>query len=216
MKVLNQIAPRGLERLPAGSYVARTNVTALTSTYIDEVYNDGPCLSTCVVTSGTPIAVSAGSTTPGINFLFSDRFNDGKMGFLVSGAYSKRKLFEEGFSTVRWDNGPSSGGWCSPVGVTPLSPTTGGSACGTAGATTPTTTVPVRLNSTDAATQAGYIAAYNAAASVETAVRSVLDQQGVDLECIVVDDASTDSTARPSRPMPGRAGSCSGTVTSTE
>jgi iron complex outermembrane receptor protein len=40
----------------------------------------------------------------------------------LSGAYSKRFLYEEGFSTVRWDNGPSSGGWCAPQGVTPANP----------------------------------------------------------------------------------------------
>ena len=34
----------------------------------------------------------------------------------------KRHLLEEGFSTVRWDNGPSSGGFCAPVGVTPAQP----------------------------------------------------------------------------------------------
>ena len=36
---------------------------------------------------------------------------------MVSGAFSKRQLLEEGFSTVRWDNGPSSGGWCAPQGM---------------------------------------------------------------------------------------------------
>jgi len=62
------------------------------------------------------------STDPRASFLFSNTYNDGKVGVLVSGAYSKRFLFEEGFSTVRWDNGPSSGGWCSPTGVTPANP----------------------------------------------------------------------------------------------
>ncbi|MBL8521626.1 MAG: TonB-dependent receptor [Betaproteobacteria bacterium] len=51
-------------------------------------------------------------------FLVSDTFLDNKVGVLLSGAYSKRYLFEEGFSTVRWDNGTSSGGWCAPTGVT--------------------------------------------------------------------------------------------------
>jgi len=45
------------------------------------------------------------------------------MGFLFSAAYAERKLFEEGFSSVRWDNGASSGGWCAPMGVTPANPT---------------------------------------------------------------------------------------------
>lgn len=62
-------------------------------------------------------------TTPRASFLISNTFADNTMGFLVSGAYSKRSLIEEGFSTVRWDNGPSSGGWCAPVGVTPANPT---------------------------------------------------------------------------------------------
>ncbi len=61
---------------------------------------------------------------PRVAFLVSNTFMDGKVGALVSGAFSKRNLFEEGFSTVRWDNGASSGGWCAPIGVTPANPTT--------------------------------------------------------------------------------------------
>ena len=89
-----------------------------------------------------------GKATPKASFLVSNTFADGKIGALLSGAYSKRQVYEEGFSTVRWDNGPSSGGWCSPVGVTPANPTTGGAACGTAGATTPASAVPARLPNT--------------------------------------------------------------------
>lgn len=59
-----------------------------------------------------------GKVTPKTSFLISNTFADGKIGALLSGAYSKRKVYEEGFSTVRWDNGPSSGGWCPPQGVT--------------------------------------------------------------------------------------------------
>ncbi|MBI3368721.1 MAG: TonB-dependent receptor, partial [Burkholderiales bacterium] len=66
----------------------------------------------------------AGKTDPRGAFLISNTFADKKVGVLLSGAYSKRHLFEEGFSTVRWDNGASSGGWCAPVGVTPANPTT--------------------------------------------------------------------------------------------
>jgi len=63
------------------------------------------------------------STDPRGAFLISNTWNDGRVGMLLSGAFSKRYLYEEGFSTVRWDNGASSGGWCTPVGVTPANPT---------------------------------------------------------------------------------------------
>lgn len=55
---------------------------------------------------------------PRAAFLISDTFGDGMFGALLSIAYSKRRLNEEGFSTVRWDNGPSSQGFCAPVGLT--------------------------------------------------------------------------------------------------
>src|SRR5688572_493889 len=61
-------------------------------------------------------------TDPRGAFLVSNTFMGGRLGMLVSGAFSKRSLYEEGFSTVRWDNGASSGGWCAPVGVTPANP----------------------------------------------------------------------------------------------
>ncbi|MEN9560558.1 MAG: hypothetical protein RLZZ502_1769, partial [Pseudomonadota bacterium] len=54
--------------------------------------------------------------TPRASFLLSNTSDDGVIGGLISGSFSKRSLYEEGFSTVRWDNGASSGGWCSPVG----------------------------------------------------------------------------------------------------
>ncbi|NEX92749.1 TonB-dependent receptor [Caulobacter sp. 17J65-9] len=64
---------------------------------------------------------------PRLAFLISDRFADGKFGALLSVAYGKRNLIEEGYSSVRWDNGPSSGGFCSPVGHVPQNPTNSGS-----------------------------------------------------------------------------------------
>ena len=63
-------------------------------------------------------------------FLISSRSRDGRLGVLVSVAYSRRGLFEEGFSSVRWDGGNSVGGFCSPVGTVPLNPTGGGANCG--------------------------------------------------------------------------------------
>jgi TonB-dependent receptor len=42
--------------------------------------------------------------------LISDRFLDGRLGALVSAAYSGRKLLDEGSSTVRWQNAQNSDG----------------------------------------------------------------------------------------------------------
>ena len=52
---------------------------------------------------------------------------------LVSAAYSKRRLNEEGFSTVRWDNGPSSQGFCAPIGLTSQGTNATQATCGAAG-----------------------------------------------------------------------------------
>ena len=92
---------------------------------------------------------------PRAAFLVSNTFADGKIGALVSGAYSKRHLFEEGFSTVRWDNGASSGGWCAPTGVTPANPTN----------STATTCGPAAQGVARLAGTAANIAAYDAARS---------------------------------------------------
>ena len=51
--------------LPTGSYYARTwNDDG----YINELYDDIPCVGSCTVTSGTPISVTTGATTSGIDF----------------------------------------------------------------------------------------------------------------------------------------------------
>jgi TonB-dependent receptor len=73
-----------------------------------------------------------GAVTPKASFLVSNTFADKKIGVLLSGAYSKRKVYEEGFSTVRWDNGASSGGWCAPIGVTANPSTSTATTCGPA------------------------------------------------------------------------------------
>ena len=52
--------------LPTGIYYALAGFPG----YLNELYNDIPCL-TCVVTSGTPIAVVAGGTTSNIDFVLS-------------------------------------------------------------------------------------------------------------------------------------------------
>lgn len=96
----------------------------------------------------------SGKTTPKTSFLISNTFADNRIGVLLSGAYSQRKVYEEGFSTVRWDNGPSSGGWCSPVGVTPASPATTTQTAAFCGASTTATRLP---------NTAANVAAYNSA-----------------------------------------------------
>jgi hypothetical protein len=53
--------------LPAGTYYARTNNSV---GYINEIYNNIECM-TCNQTSGTPITVTTGATTSGINFTLS-------------------------------------------------------------------------------------------------------------------------------------------------
>ena len=94
------------------------------------------------------------STDPRAAFLFSNTFADNRFGVLVSGAFSKRRLYEEGFSTVRWDNGASSGGWCAPTGVTANPANSTATTCGPAAQGVP------RLTGTPA-----NIAAYDAARS---------------------------------------------------
>ena len=55
--------------LPAGTYYTRTYNS---SGYVDELYNDILCLGYCDVTEGTPITVTAGSTTSGIDFALDE------------------------------------------------------------------------------------------------------------------------------------------------
>lgn len=55
--------------LPAGTYYARTAAGPSGPTYVDELYHNRSCtIGSCPVTSGTPITVSAGATTTGIDF----------------------------------------------------------------------------------------------------------------------------------------------------
>lgn len=72
------------------------------------------------------------STDPRLAFLVGNTSADRKFGVLLSAAYSKRQLHEEGFSTVRWDNGASSGGWCAPQGATANPANSTATTCGPA------------------------------------------------------------------------------------
>lgn len=65
---------------------------------------------------------------PRFAFLISDTFLDGRVGVLASVAYSERNLFEDGFSSVRWERGTDSNGFCSPLGLTPANPASGNGA----------------------------------------------------------------------------------------
>ena len=91
---------------------------------------------------------------PRVAFMLSNTFMDRTLGVLVSGAFSKRRVLEDGFSTVRWDNGPSSGGWCAPQGVTANPSNSTATTCGPAAQGVP------RLPASQAATDA-----YNAASN---------------------------------------------------
>ncbi len=94
-------------------------------------------------------------TDPRVAFLIGNTSEDRKFGVLLSGAYSKRNVFEEGYSTVRYDNGPSSGGWCAPTGVTPANPAN----------STATTCGPAAQGVPRLAGNADTIAAYNTASN---------------------------------------------------
>lgn len=86
----------------------------------------------------------AGTSTPRASFLFSNTSEDRKMGFLLSGAISKRKIYEDQFDTVLSTTGNSNGGYCKPS-ADPTKP----SACANGVVGLPGT--------------ADYLAAYNAA-----------------------------------------------------
>ncbi|GAA5069245.1 TonB-dependent receptor [Lysobacter panacisoli] len=53
----------------------------------------------------------AGDLDPRATMLVSNTWADNKFGALLSVAYTKRRLIEEGHSTVRWDTGASNGGF---------------------------------------------------------------------------------------------------------
>jgi TonB-dependent receptor len=61
-------------------------------------------------------------TDPRLTGLFAAKFADGKVGVLLSAAYSERGILEEGPSTVRWERGTDNGGFAAastlPAGAT--------------------------------------------------------------------------------------------------
>lgn len=93
----------------------------------------------------------SGEWDPRIAGLISNTWADGRVGASLSVAYSERGLLEEGYSAVRWEPSTASGGFCSPVGVTPASSAPGSSAANCA------TGIPRPINSPS------NVAAYNTA-----------------------------------------------------
>jgi len=78
-----------LSGLPAGTYYARTENTY---SFADQLYDGILCEPTCTVTSGTPIVVSVGAATEGVDFslptygAFRGRVLDSSTGFAVEDA----------------------------------------------------------------------------------------------------------------------------------
>ena len=60
-----------VEGLAAGTYFARTSIYS--SDYVDQLYDGLPCGQPCLPTTGTPVEVSLGSTTEGIDFALDRR-----------------------------------------------------------------------------------------------------------------------------------------------
>ena len=68
----------------------------------------------------------ASQTHPRLSGLIANTWADGRVGALLSVAYSERQIFEEGFSSVRWAPGDASASstttFCSPLGYLPRQP----------------------------------------------------------------------------------------------
>jgi TonB-dependent receptor len=66
----------------------------------------------------------ARKTQPRLTALLSDRWDTplGKFGALISGAYSERRVQEEGYEGVELLSASADGGFCSPLGASPQSP----------------------------------------------------------------------------------------------
>jgi iron complex outermembrane recepter protein len=64
-----------------------------------------------------------GRVDPRLVGLFSTTTPDGKFGVLISGAYSQNHRYEEEFGGGGgWDKVTTNGGFCAPVGITPINP----------------------------------------------------------------------------------------------
>ena len=101
---------------PTGTYYVRTYNS---SGYVDQVYDNILCQN-CDPTTGTPISVAAGSTTPNINFalhvagLISGRLTDTVAGMGVSGQV---QVFDTSGAYVSSGSADSSGNWTTSTGL---------------------------------------------------------------------------------------------------
>jgi hypothetical protein len=92
-------------QLPTGSYFARTTNSR---GYFDELYAEVSCLfGTCTVTGGTPIGVTAGATTTGIDFALSP---GGRVSATVTDGLSGLPLADVNIWVYEWAGGPVTSG----------------------------------------------------------------------------------------------------------
>ncbi|NCO69220.1 MAG: carboxypeptidase regulatory-like domain-containing protein, partial [Acidobacteria bacterium] len=79
--------------LTPGTYFVKTADWSGPSGFVDELYNDIPCDGGCVITSGTPIVVTDGATTTGIDFALqrhgriTGRVTDAQLGLPLPNHY---------------------------------------------------------------------------------------------------------------------------------
>jgi TonB-dependent receptor len=74
---------------------------------------------TLIATAKADYNTLAGSTDPRLSFIASDTWFGGTFGALVSAAYSKRDILDDGSSTVRWDEGSVLTTGTNPYGASP-------------------------------------------------------------------------------------------------
>ncbi|MGB5162492.1 MAG: hypothetical protein WBP10_17220 [Thermoanaerobaculia bacterium] len=104
--------------LPTGTYYARTTNY---SSYLDELYDDIPCLGSCTVTDGTPISVTIGIETAGTDFeltlggAISGHLEDGVTHLPI--AFSGLNIHDSGGQYVSWAYTDSSGNYTSYAGL---------------------------------------------------------------------------------------------------
>lgn len=104
--------------VPTGTYYARTYNA---NSYLDELYDDIPCLGYCTVTDGTAISVTIGVETTGIDFeltpggAISGHLEDGATHLAIP--FSGLNIHDAGGQYVSWAYTDSSGNYTSYAGL---------------------------------------------------------------------------------------------------